>query len=70
MTEPSSVSVLPSVELDNLYAISQVNTRVSHWKPALDQMIPLLRAILRRLSGLFEADRQWQDAQTAKGHAT
>lgn len=31
---------------------------------------PLLRAILRRLSGLFEADRQWQDAQTAKGHAT
>lgn len=46
MTEPSSVSVLPSVELDNLYAISQVTTRVSHWKPALDQIIPLLRAIL------------------------
>jgi signal transduction histidine kinase len=32
--------------LDNLYAISQAISRADHWKPALDQIIPLLRAIL------------------------
>ncbi|HEX2980359.1 MAG TPA: GAF domain-containing sensor histidine kinase [Anaerolineaceae bacterium] len=46
MNESSLPSISPSVELDNLYAISQITARSTHWKPALDQIIPLVRAIL------------------------
>lgn len=47
MSETTSETTLSSsVELDNLYAISQAATRATHWKPALDQIVPMLRAIL------------------------
>ena len=40
-----STSARP-VELDNLYAISQAASRSRNWKLALDQIIPLLRAVM------------------------
>jgi len=46
MSETIEPTVTPTIELDNLYAISQAATRATHWKPALDQIVPLLRAIL------------------------
>jgi len=39
-TEPESQSPL---ELDLVFSISQVFAQSSHWKPALDQIVPLLR---------------------------
>src|SRR5512133_959910 len=35
-----------AVELDQVFAISQVFAQSSHWKPALDQIVPVLRKVL------------------------
>lgn len=41
-TVPVNIS---TSELDNLYAISHAINRENHWKPALDKMVPLIRAV-------------------------
>lgn len=46
MTAPNLFTNARPVELDNLYAISQAAARAKHWKLALDQIIPLLRAVM------------------------
>lgn len=46
MKEPNKLTLDPNTELDNLFAISQVISQSDHWKPALDKIVPLLRAIL------------------------
>jgi len=46
MTNLQALPAVSSVELDNLYAISQITARAKHWKPALDQIVPLIRAMM------------------------
>lgn len=45
MSNPKNHSITPAEELTNIYSISQVISQATDWKSALDQIMPLTRAI-------------------------
>jgi signal transduction histidine kinase len=45
MMSQSSTSTTVSKELDHVLSISRIIAQSSHWKPALDQIVPILRQV-------------------------